>query len=135
MTPPLISVSCIFYRMNNYLSGWNSLFPSYLRYLHNASNYHNISLVSEPIRCFYCFGPANNSTCADPVDPREDKNKALQVIECESGICLKWTHVYNSMFFYILISSFSDWFTISINLYNQLCLSLVILIKWTFSSI
>ena len=99
MTPPLISVSCIFYRMNNYLSGWNSLFPSYLRFLHNASNYHYISLVSEPIRCFYCFGPANNSTCADPVDPREDKNKALQVIECESGICLKWTHVYNSMFF------------------------------------
>ncbi|XP_052805115.1 protein quiver-like isoform X2 [Mya arenaria] len=49
---------------------------------------------SEPIRCFYCFGPAQNSSCADPVDPREDKGKALEVIKCESGICLKWTHYY-----------------------------------------
>ncbi|WAR04184.1 QVR-like protein [Mya arenaria] len=52
--------------------------------------------VAQPIRCFYCFGPAENSTCADPVDPREDKGKTLEVIQCESGICLKWKHYYNS---------------------------------------
>ncbi|WAR04186.1 hypothetical protein MAR_019555, partial [Mya arenaria] len=37
--------------------------------------------ISQPIRCFYCFGPAQNSSCADPVDPREDKGKALEVIK------------------------------------------------------
>ncbi|KAH3705222.1 protein quiver-like [Dreissena polymorpha] len=49
---------------------------------------------SDPIKCFYCFGLAENSSCADPVDPKVDKDKSLQVIECESGICLKWTHYY-----------------------------------------
>ncbi|KAL4228539.1 hypothetical protein ACF0H5_011589 [Mactra antiquata] len=51
---------------------------------------------SDPIQCYYCFGPAVNSSCADPVFPKEDKGKTLVPIECQSGICLKWTRYYNN---------------------------------------
>lgn len=54
---------------------------------------------TDPIKCFYCFGQAHNSTCADPVHPKEDKGKSLHVIECESGICLKWTHTYDNVLY------------------------------------
>lgn len=54
---------------------------------------------SDPISCYYCFGPAENSTCADPVNPKEDKGKTLTVIECDSGICLKWTHFHKNVMY------------------------------------
>lgn len=51
---------------------------------------------SGPIKCYYCFGDADNSSCADPVNPRKEKGKTLEVIECEHGVCLKWTHYWNN---------------------------------------
>lgn len=51
---------------------------------------------SGPIKCFYCFGEAVNSSCADPVNPRTEKGKSLEVIECEHGVCLKWTHFWQN---------------------------------------
>ncbi|XP_045208055.2 protein quiver-like [Mercenaria mercenaria] len=54
---------------------------------------------SDPISCYYCFGPAENSTCADPVNPKEDKGKTLTVIDCDNGICLKWTHYYKNVLY------------------------------------
>lgn len=50
---------------------------------------------SGPIKCYYCFGEADNSSCADPVNPRKDKG-SLEVIECEHGICLKWTSYWHN---------------------------------------
>ncbi|XP_060591511.1 protein quiver-like [Ruditapes philippinarum] len=54
---------------------------------------------SDPISCYYCFGPAENSSCADPVNPKEDKGKTLTVIDCDNGICLKWTHYYGDVLY------------------------------------
>ena len=56
-----------------------------------------LNLVAGPIKCYYCFGEADNSSCADPVNPRKDKG-SLEVIECEHGICLKWTSYWHSKF-------------------------------------
>lgn len=47
---------------------------------------------TDPFKCFFCFGPAKNSSCSDPVI----QPKTLSVIECETGICLKWTLLYNN---------------------------------------
>ncbi|KAL8561879.1 hypothetical protein ACOMHN_046669 [Nucella lapillus] len=46
-------------------------------------------LTSDPIVCYTCRGPAVNSTCADPVDPRT--NSDLVEKTCNNGVCLKWT--------------------------------------------
>ena len=56
--------------------------------------------LAGPIKCYYCFGEAANSSCSDPVSPRKGIGKSLEVIECEHGICLKWTHYWNSKLLY-----------------------------------
>ncbi|XP_060591498.1 protein quiver-like [Ruditapes philippinarum] len=54
---------------------------------------------SDPISCYYCFAPAENSSCADPVNPQEEKGHNLTVIHCANGICLKWTHYYGGVLY------------------------------------
>ncbi|KAK7492726.1 hypothetical protein BaRGS_00016031, partial [Batillaria attramentaria] len=48
-----------------------------------------------PITCYMCRGRADNSTCADPVDPRD--NPHLVERECINGACLKWTKYENGI--------------------------------------
>ncbi|XP_070174390.1 UPAR/Ly6 domain-containing protein qvr-like [Littorina saxatilis] len=43
---------------------------------------------SNPIVCYTCRGPAVNSSCADPVEPR--LNVHLVEKECNNGVCVKW---------------------------------------------
>ncbi|KAK3596300.1 hypothetical protein CHS0354_009796 [Potamilus streckersoni] len=48
-----------------------------------------------PIKCYYCFAPAVNSTCADPISQKHEVRRGLEIIECDYGVCLKWTHYWN----------------------------------------
>lgn len=43
---------------------------------------------SGPIKCYSCFDTAQNSTCADPIDPLNNK---LPLDECINGVCVKMT--------------------------------------------
>ncbi|KAL5010265.1 hypothetical protein ScPMuIL_012570 [Solemya velum] len=48
---------------------------------------------SVPIKCYFCYGKAVNSTCADPMNVKT--NTHLVIHECPHGVCVKWTRYKN----------------------------------------
>ncbi|KAL3835950.1 hypothetical protein ACJMK2_021409, partial [Sinanodonta woodiana] len=48
-----------------------------------------------PIKCYSCFAPARNNLCADPVKAEFDVLQGMNIIQCDYGVCLKWTYYRN----------------------------------------